>query len=569
MLAPIYSGLLVPAYTGRETWVGAGSWTPDFDAPRQRGRAALLRRGWTAPRRSGWCALGRALPALGLPRPRGRRAAAGARDRAAAPLRLRDGVARCGVERRRGRRPRRAAGRPAVLAFFSGGFFDEARLWAALAACALLALAALVARRCRAPAARGCARGRARRAGRLDVRCRPAGRRSPGRRSPTPQRVALYAGAVRRPGCCSARRAAAVEPALALGALVVIGYGARRPAAARRGRPGGQPQRARPARAAADLLERDRRAGGARAARCALRLAGDPVARARLRAGGVGGRRPARPGRHAVASRAARCGAGGRRSPSCSRWRRHGRAAACGRRARRGLARGSASRSRSTASGRSAAGAREGEGAACSRCWSADGAPRRCARAACAGRGRAERRACRLRSPSRRLRARGGGVAWRASGAAAVAEDAGRRGDGGAAASADSNRYGYWRVALRSLARASAAPASGRAASASSGGASAPWPIRRPTRTRSRRDARPSSDSSACAPGGVGRRVVAAAWSRRRRHARRARRGPGRGARAWARARGAGLGLGDAGADARRRSLLARRARAQAAAPAG
>lgn len=32
VLAPIYTGLLVPAWTGRETWVGAGSWTPDFDA---------------------------------------------------------------------------------------------------------------------------------------------------------------------------------------------------------------------------------------------------------------------------------------------------------------------------------------------------------------------------------------------------------------------------------------------------------------------------------------------------------------------------------------------------------
>ena len=32
VLAPIYSGLLVPAYTERETWVGAGSWSPDFDA---------------------------------------------------------------------------------------------------------------------------------------------------------------------------------------------------------------------------------------------------------------------------------------------------------------------------------------------------------------------------------------------------------------------------------------------------------------------------------------------------------------------------------------------------------
>ena len=29
MLAPVYLGIAVPAYTGRETWIGAGSWTPD------------------------------------------------------------------------------------------------------------------------------------------------------------------------------------------------------------------------------------------------------------------------------------------------------------------------------------------------------------------------------------------------------------------------------------------------------------------------------------------------------------------------------------------------------------
>jgi hypothetical protein len=28
VLAPVYSGIVVPAYTGRETWIGAGSWTP-------------------------------------------------------------------------------------------------------------------------------------------------------------------------------------------------------------------------------------------------------------------------------------------------------------------------------------------------------------------------------------------------------------------------------------------------------------------------------------------------------------------------------------------------------------
>jgi hypothetical protein len=30
VLAPPYLGTAVPAYTGRETWAGAGSWTPDF-----------------------------------------------------------------------------------------------------------------------------------------------------------------------------------------------------------------------------------------------------------------------------------------------------------------------------------------------------------------------------------------------------------------------------------------------------------------------------------------------------------------------------------------------------------
>ncbi len=37
VLAPVYSGIAVPAYTGRETWIGAGSWTPDQP---QRARAA-------------------------------------------------------------------------------------------------------------------------------------------------------------------------------------------------------------------------------------------------------------------------------------------------------------------------------------------------------------------------------------------------------------------------------------------------------------------------------------------------------------------------------------------------
>ncbi|MEA2481210.1 MAG: hypothetical protein QOJ07_3132, partial [Thermoleophilaceae bacterium] len=34
VLAPVYSGTVVPAYTQRETWIGAGSWTPDFERRR-------------------------------------------------------------------------------------------------------------------------------------------------------------------------------------------------------------------------------------------------------------------------------------------------------------------------------------------------------------------------------------------------------------------------------------------------------------------------------------------------------------------------------------------------------
>jgi hypothetical protein len=41
VLTPVYSGLLVPAYTGRETWIGAGSWTPHF-AERERLTEALF-----------------------------------------------------------------------------------------------------------------------------------------------------------------------------------------------------------------------------------------------------------------------------------------------------------------------------------------------------------------------------------------------------------------------------------------------------------------------------------------------------------------------------------------------
>ena len=58
VLAPAYLGTAVPAYTGRETWTGAGSWTPDFvdrsaealrlfegELPRAEARALVRRSG--------------------------------------------------------------------------------------------------------------------------------------------------------------------------------------------------------------------------------------------------------------------------------------------------------------------------------------------------------------------------------------------------------------------------------------------------------------------------------------------------------------------------------------------
>jgi hypothetical protein len=48
VLAPVYSGILVPAYTGRETWVGAGSWTPE--QPRRADEAEALFAGRLEPR---------------------------------------------------------------------------------------------------------------------------------------------------------------------------------------------------------------------------------------------------------------------------------------------------------------------------------------------------------------------------------------------------------------------------------------------------------------------------------------------------------------------------------------
>jgi hypothetical protein len=51
VLTPVYSGILLPAYTGRETWIGAGSWTPDFEERRQAAEALFA--GELSPRAAG------------------------------------------------------------------------------------------------------------------------------------------------------------------------------------------------------------------------------------------------------------------------------------------------------------------------------------------------------------------------------------------------------------------------------------------------------------------------------------------------------------------------------------
>ena len=134
---PVYTGLLVPAYTGRETWVGAGSWTPDFRAREQAAEQLFSGALDAGARRRRWCAArARASCSRTATAARTSRRLRRARRRAAAALRLRDGVG--GARMRRRRRAVVALAGPTALAFFSGGYFDEARLWAALAACVLL-----------------------------------------------------------------------------------------------------------------------------------------------------------------------------------------------------------------------------------------------------------------------------------------------------------------------------------------------------------------------------------------------------------------------------------------------
>ena len=188
------------------------------------------------------------------------------------------------VGRARRRRACLLAG-PTVLAFFSGGYFDEPRLIAAArrlgarAGCS----PSPARRRCRPARAGRAGARRARRADGVDARCRSPGRRWAGRRSTTSQRLCSTSarcwprvGAAARPRARCARSSRRWRP----GALVVIGYGLAGPAAARADRPGRS-------RSAGGRLEQPITYWNAEGALAAIglvlcaRLAGDRVAAAR------------------------------------------------------------------------------------------------------------------------------------------------------------------------------------------------------------------------------------------------------------------------------------------------
>jgi O-Antigen ligase len=112
---------------------------------------------------------------------------------------------------------------PTVLAFWSGGFFDQPRLWAALGACALLALAAVVAP---LPRRRGTWLAVGALAALAAWTWLSAGWAPlTGDALDDAQRVALYAVGFLAAVMLLGAAPRAVEPALALGALVVTGYG--------------------------------------------------------------------------------------------------------------------------------------------------------------------------------------------------------------------------------------------------------------------------------------------------------------------------------------------------------
>ena len=68
VLAPVYTGITVPAYTGRETWIGAGSWTPDQPGRTEEAEALFGGRLDPAAARGARAAVRRSLPAVRLPR---------------------------------------------------------------------------------------------------------------------------------------------------------------------------------------------------------------------------------------------------------------------------------------------------------------------------------------------------------------------------------------------------------------------------------------------------------------------------------------------------------------------
>ncbi len=112
---------------------------------------------------------------------------------------------------------------PTALAFFSGGYFDEARLWAGLAACVLLAVAAIVSPLPRSPWAWAAPVALGLLAGWVWVSAGWAPLE--GAAIADAQRVALYALALAAATLLLGALPRAVEPLLALGALVVVGYG--------------------------------------------------------------------------------------------------------------------------------------------------------------------------------------------------------------------------------------------------------------------------------------------------------------------------------------------------------
>ena len=112
---------------------------------------------------------------------------------------------------------------PTALAFFSGGYFDEPRLWAGIGACALLVVAALTSPLPRSPWPWVAPGALALLAGWvwLSVGWAPL----EGAAIADAQRVALYAVALAAATLLLGAVPRAVEPALGLGAAVVVGYG--------------------------------------------------------------------------------------------------------------------------------------------------------------------------------------------------------------------------------------------------------------------------------------------------------------------------------------------------------